>query len=180
MELKRVVVTGIGAITPLGKTIPEYWEGLKNGVSGAAPITRFDASKFKTKFACEVKDYNPENYFDKKEVKKVDLYTQFAIIAAKEAVKDSQIDFTKVDTERAGVIWGSGIGGITTLAEDVIAFATVNNFEPRFSPFFIPKIISDIAAGHISIEFGLKGPNYTTTSACASSQIGRASCRERV
>lgn len=169
MELKRVVVTGIGAITPLGKTIPEYWEGLKNGVSGAAPITRFDASKFKTKFACEVKEYNPENYFDKKEVKKIDLYTQFAIIAAKEAVKDSQIDFSKVDTERAGVIWGSGIGGITTLAEDVIAFATVNNYEPRFSPFFIPKIISDIAAGHISIEFGLKGPNYTTTSACASS-----------
>jgi len=169
MELKRVVVTGIGAITPLGKTIPEYWEGLKNGVSGAAPISRFDTSKFKTKFACEVKDYNPENYFDKKEVKKLDLYTQFAIIAAKEAIKDSQLDFSKINTERAGVIWGSGIGGITTLAEDVIAYATVNNFEPRFSPFFIPKIISDIAAGHISIEFGLKGPNFTTTSACASS-----------
>lgn len=167
MNLKRVVVTGIGAITPLGKTISEYWDGLKNGVSAADFITRFDTSKFKTRFACEVKNYNPEDYFDKKEVKKLDLYTQFAIIAARQAIEDSKLNLSEINKERAGVIWGSGIGGITTLAEDVISYA-LNGFEPRFSPFFIPKIISDIAAGHISIEFGFKGPNFTTTSACAS------------
>jgi len=168
MELKRVVVTGIGAITPIGKTIPEYWDGLKNGVSGAAPITRFDTENFKTKFACEVKNYNPEDYFDKKTSRKIDLFTQFAIIAADQAIKDSNIDFEKVNKDKAGVIWGSGIGGITTLSEDVADFAT-NGFIPRFSPFFIPKIITDIAAGYISINYDLRGPNYATVSACASS-----------
>ncbi len=168
MELKRVVVTGIGAITPIGKTVPEYWDGLKNGVSGAAPITRFDTEKFKTRFACEVKDYNPLDYFDRKNARKLDLFTQFALIAGEEAVKDSKIDFEKVNKDKAGVIWGSGIGGITTLSEDVASYA-IDNFNPRFSPFFIPKIITDIAAGHLSIKYGLRGPNFATVSACASS-----------
>ncbi|MBN2662044.1 MAG: beta-ketoacyl-ACP synthase II [Bacteroidales bacterium] len=168
MELKRVVVTGIGAITPIGKTISEYWDSLKNGVSGAAPITRFDTEKFKTKFACEVKDYDVLNYFDKKTSRKLDLFTQFAIIAGDQAIADSKIDFTKVNLDKAGVIWGSGIGGITTLSEDVASFA-INDFNPKFSPFFIPKIITDIAAGHISIKYGLRGPNFATVSACASS-----------
>jgi 3-oxoacyl-[acyl-carrier-protein] synthase II len=168
MELKRVVVTGIGAITPIGKTVPEYWDGLKNGVSGAAPITRFDTEKFKTKFACEVKNYKPEDYFHKKEARKLDLFTQFAIIAGEEAIKNANIDFEKIDKDRAGVIWASGIGGITTLAEDVITYAQ-NDFIPRFSPFFIPKIITDIAAGHLSIKYDMRGPNFATVSACASS-----------
>ncbi len=168
MELKRVVVTGIGAITPIGKTVPEYWDGLKNGVSGAAPITRFDTEKFKTKFACEVKNYKAEDYFHKKEARKLDLFTQFAIIAGEEAIKNANIDFEKIDKDRAGVIWASGIGGITTLAEDVITYAQ-NDFIPRFSPFFIPKIITDIAAGHLSIKYDMRGPNFATVSACASS-----------
>jgi len=168
MELKRVVVTGIGAITPIGKTISEYWDGLKNGVSGAAPITRFDTEKFKTKFACEVKDYDPLDFFDKKTSRKLDPFTQFALIAGEQAIKDAKINFDNVNLDKAGVIWGSGIGGITTLSEDVANFA-VNDYIPRFSPFFIPKIITDIAAGHLSIKYGLRGPNFATVSACASS-----------
>ncbi len=168
MELKRVVVTGIGAITPIGKTVSEYWDGLKNGVSGSAPITRFDVSKFKTKFACEVKDYDPTAYFSKKDARKMDLFTQFALIATEEAMKDANFDLEKINHDRAGVIYGSGIGGITTLADDVETFV-LNDKIPRFSPFFIPKIISDIAAGYISIKYDLRGPNFATVSACASS-----------
>jgi 3-oxoacyl-[acyl-carrier-protein] synthase II len=168
MELKRVVVTGIGAITPLGKTFPETWENLKNGVSGCAPITRFDASKFKTQFACEVKDYDVENYFDRKEGRKIDPYTQFALIAAREAVKDANLDVEKLNLDRIGVIWGSGIGGLKTFQDEVTGFAQGDG-TPRFNPFFIPKMIADIASGMISMEFGFRGPNFTTVAACASS-----------
>jgi 3-oxoacyl-[acyl-carrier-protein] synthase II len=168
MELKRVVVTGLGALTPLGNSVPEYWNALINGVSGAANITRFDASKFKTKFACEVKNYNPENFFDRKDVRKYDLYSQFALVSTEEAIKDAGIDPSKVDVDRVGVIWGSGIGGLITFFEEVTAFAKGDG-TPRFNPFFIPKMIADIAAGHISIKYGFRGPNFTTTSACASS-----------
>ncbi|MCB9174549.1 MAG: beta-ketoacyl-ACP synthase II [Flavobacteriales bacterium] len=168
MELKRVVVTGIGAITPLGKTFPETWENLKNGVSGCAPITRFDASKFKTQFACEVKDYNAEDYFDRKEGRKIDPYTQFALIAAREAVKDANLDVQKLNLDRIGVIWGSGIGGLKTFQDEVTGFAQGDG-TPRFNPFFIPKMIADIASGMISMEYGFRGPNFTTVAACASS-----------
>ncbi|MGE0560181.1 MAG: beta-ketoacyl-ACP synthase II [Flavobacteriales bacterium] len=168
MELKRVVVTGIGAITPLGKTFPETWENLKNGVSGCAPITRFDASKFKTQFACEVKDYNVEDYFDRKEGRKIDPYTQFALIAAREAVKDANLDVEKLNLDRIGVIWGSGIGGLKTFQDEVTGFAQGDG-TPRFNPFFIPKMIADIASGMISMEYGFRGPNFTTVAACASS-----------
>lgn len=168
MELKRVVVTGLGAITPLGKTFPETWENLKNGVSGCAPITRFDASKFKTRFACEVKDYNVADYFDRKEGRKIDPYTQFALIAAKEAVADSKLDLETVNKDRVGVIWGSGIGGIKTFQDEVTNFVEGDG-TPRFNPFFIPKMIADIASGLISMEFGFRGPNFTTVAACASS-----------
>ncbi|MBN1251891.1 MAG: beta-ketoacyl-ACP synthase II [Bacteroidales bacterium] len=168
MELKRVVVTGLGALTPIGKNITEYWDGLERGISGAGPITRFDATNFKTKFACEIKDYNSDNYFDRKEARKLDLYAQFALIVAEEALKDSNIDISKIDLNKAGVIWGSGIGGIDTLTQEVKEY--VKNGEiPRFNPFFIPKMISDIAAGHISMKYGFRGPNFTTVSACASS-----------
>lgn len=168
MELKRVVVTGIGAITSLGNTAEKFWDSLKNGVSGAAPITRFDATNFKTKFACEVKDYNVLDYFDRKEGRKLDLYAQFAIVAASEAVADAKLDLDKVDLDKAGVIWGSGIGGIDTLTKEVKNYVR-NDEVPKFNPFFIPKMISDIAAGHISMKYGLRGPNFTTVSACASS-----------
>lgn len=168
MELKRVVVTGLGAITPLGKTFPETWENLKKGVSGCANITRFDASKFKTQFACEVKNYNVEDYFDRKEGRKIDPYTQFALIAAKEAVKDAGLDVEKLNLDRIGVIWGSGIGGLKTFQDEVIGFAEGDG-TPRFNPFFIPKMIADIASGMISMEFGFRGPNFTTVAACASS-----------
>lgn len=168
MELKRVVVTGIGAITPLGKTFPETWENLKNGVSGCAPITRFDASKFKTQFACEVKDYNAEDYFDRKEGRKIDPYTQFALIAAREAVKDANLDVETLNLDRIGVIWGSGIGGLKTFQDEVTGFAQGDG-TPRFNPFFIPKMIADIASGMISMEYGFRGPNFTTVAACASS-----------
>lgn len=168
MELKRVVVTGLGAICPIGKTIDEYWNSLVNGVSGAAPITRFDTTNFKTKFACEVKEYNPLDYFDRKEVKKLDLFAQFAVIAAEQAVQDSGLNLENVDPDEAGVIWGAGIGGIITFQEEIKGFVE-NNGVPRFSPFFIPKMISDIAAGHISMKYGFRGPNYGTVSACASS-----------
>jgi 3-oxoacyl-[acyl-carrier-protein] synthase II len=168
MELKRVVVTGLGALTPIGNTYPEYWEALKNGVSGAAPITLFDASLFKTQFACEVKNLNIEDYFDRKEARKLDRCAQLGIVPAREAVKDSGILDANVNKERIGVIWGSGIGGIRTFEEEVTNYATGNG-TPRFNPFFIPKMIADITPGHISMEFGFMGPNYTTVSACASS-----------
>jgi 3-oxoacyl-[acyl-carrier-protein] synthase II len=168
MELKRVVVTGLGAITPIGKTVNEFWNGLVNGESGAAPITRFDASKFKTKFACEVKNYDPGTYFDRKEAKKLDTYAQFAIIAADEAIKDSGLDLSKINLDKAGVIIASGIGGITTFYEECRNFA-LGDGTPKVSPFFVPKMICDIAAGHVSIKYGFRGPNYATVSACASS-----------
>ncbi len=168
MNLKRVVVTGLGALTPLGNTVDEFWNGLLNGVSGAGPITRFDASKFKTKFACEVKDFNPENYLEKKEARKLDPFVQYALVAADEAVKDSGIVFSDHDINRCGVIWGSGIGGLTTFTKEITEFANGDG-TPRFNPFFIPKMIIDIAPGHISIKYGIRGPNFSTVSACASS-----------
>lgn len=168
MNKRRVVVTGLGAITPLGNTVAEYWNGLLNGVSGAGMITRFDASKFKTQFACEVKNYDSSLYFDRKEVRKYDLVSQFGIVAANEAIKDSSLDLTAEDCSRIGVVWASGIGGLITFYEEISAFAAGDG-TPRFSPFFIPKMIADITAGHISMIHGLKGPNYTTVSACASS-----------
>ena len=168
MQLKRVVVTGLGALTPIGNNVSEYWNGLVNGVSGSDWITRFDASKFKTRFACEVKDFDPSSFFERKEIKKYDLFTQFALAAATEAIIHSGLDLEQTDLERVGVIWASGIGGITTFAEESKNYYTGDG-PPRFNPFFIPKMISDIAAGQISIKFGLKGPNYATVSACASS-----------
>ena len=170
MELKRVVVTGLGALTPVGNNVAETWENLVNGVSGAGPITHFDASKFKTQFACEVKNFNPNEHFDRKEVRKMDLYTQYAIVAAKEAIEDSAMDLEKVDKNKIGVIFGVGIGGIRTFEEEMIAYAGIKDtVGPKFNPFFIPKMIADIASGHISIMYGFHGPNFTTTSACASS-----------
>jgi 3-oxoacyl-[acyl-carrier-protein] synthase II len=168
MELKRVVVTGIGTICPLGNTISEFWENLKNGVSGAGPITKFDASKFKTTFACEIKNYDPLIYFDRKEVRKLDVYAQYALVCAEEAVKDSKLDLEKINHNKAGVIWGSGIGGIDTLTQEVKEYIKGGEI-PKFNPFFIPKMISDIAAGHISMKYNFRGPNFTTVSACASS-----------
>jgi len=168
MELKRVVVTGLGAVTPLGKTVKEYWEGLVNGVSGAELITRFNTENFKTKFACLVKNFNPEDYFDRKEARKVDLFTMYALVAADEAVKDSGFDLETVDHNRVGVIFGSGIGGFSTVYTELIDFAKGSGV-PRFSPFFIPKLISDIAAGQISIRYGFRGPNFATVAACATS-----------
>jgi 3-oxoacyl-[acyl-carrier-protein] synthase II len=168
MELKRVVVTGMGAITPLGKSVPEYWDSLINGVSGAGDITQFDTSKFKTKFACEVKDFEPTNYLERKEARKIDRFTQFALIASDQAVKDAGISKENVDVDRVGVIFGSGIGGLITFQEEVSNFA-LGDGTPRFNPFFIPKMILDIAAGQISMRHGFRGPNYSVVSACASS-----------
>jgi 3-oxoacyl-[acyl-carrier-protein] synthase II len=168
MELKRVVVTGLGAITPLGKTVDETWTNLVNGVSGAAPITQFDASKFKTQFACEVKNYDPVEYFDRKEVRKLDLYAQYAMIAADQAIADAKLDAEGIDTNEVGVIWGAGIGGLKTFLDEVTGFAKGDG-TPRLSPFFIPKMIADIAPGHISMKYGFRGPNFGTVSACASS-----------
>ena len=168
MNLKRVVITGLGALTPLGNTVEDYWTGLVNGVSGAGPITKFDASKFKTRFACEVKGLNVEEHIPRKEMRKMDPFTQYAIIAASQAVKDSNLDLEKIDLDEAGVIWGSGIGGLTTFQNEVLEFAKGDG-TPRFNPFFIPKMIVDIAAGQISIKHGFRGPNYATVSACASS-----------
>lgn len=168
MELKRVVVTGLGAITPLGNTVESYWDGLVKGKSAAGPITRFDATNFKTKFACEVKDFNAEEYLDRKEVRKTDLFAQYAIAAAEQAFQDSGLDLEKIDLDEAGVIWGAGIGGIITFMDEVKAYVQGNGV-PRFNPFFIPKMISDIASGHISMKYGFRGPNYGTVSACASS-----------
>lgn len=176
MELKRVVVTGIGAITPLGKNAKETWENAKNGVSGAAEITHFDTSKFKTHFACEIKNYNAQDYFDRKEARKMDLFEQYAIIAADEAIKDCGWDLEKIDKNEIGVIFGVGIGGIRTFEEESVNYAkTGETLGPRYSPFFIPKMISDIAAGQISINYGFHGPNFATTSACASSTNALAS-----
>lgn len=168
MDLKRVVVTGLGALTPLGKTVAEYWQGLSEGVNGCDFIKQFDAAKFKTRFACEVKDFDPTNYLDRKEARKVDRFTQFALIASDEAVKDAGINRDNVDVDRAGVIFASGIGGLITFQEEVINFASGDG-TPRFNPFFIPKMILDIAAGQISIRHGFRGPNYAVVSACASS-----------
>ena len=168
MELKRVVVTGMGAITPLGKTVPAYWDGLINGVSGADNITQFDTTKFKTKFACEVKDFEPTDYFDRKEARKIDRFTQLALIASDQAVKDAGISKDNVDVDRVGVIFASGIGGIATFQDDVMEFARGDG-TPRFNPFFIPKMILDIAAGQISMRHGFRGPNFAVVSACASS-----------
>ncbi len=169
MELKRVVVTGLGAVTPLGNSVPETWNNIINGVSGAGPITHFDASKFKTQFACEVKNFDPSVYFDRKEVRKVDMYAQYAIAAAKEAIENSGVDLDKIDKDEVGVIMAAGIGGILTFEQEVGYYYSNQELGPKFNPFFIPKMISDIAAGQISIMYGFRGPNYSTTSACASS-----------
>ena len=166
--MKRVVVTGFGAITPIGNNAQEYWENLVKGVSGAAPITLFDSTNFKTKFACEVKNFNPLDHFEKKEAKKMDRNTQLGVVAAREAVSHSRIIEDQVDKNRVGVIWGSGIGGLETFETEVLGWAKSEGI-PRFNPFFIPKMIADITPGHVSMEYGFHGPNYTTVSACASS-----------
>lgn len=168
MSSRRVVVTGLGALTPIGNTLSTYWQSLKDGVSGSAPITRFDASKFKTQFACEVKGFDPLQFIDKKEARKLDPFIQYAIVCASEAVEHSRLETAKIDPDRAGVIWASGIGGLDTLIREISEFAKGDG-TPRFNPFFIPKVIVDIAAGHISIKFGFRGPNFATVSACASS-----------
>lgn len=168
MELRRVVVTGLGALTPIGNTIDEYWNGLINGISGAAPITHFDATNFKTRFACEVKNFEPTDFLDRKEARKMDKFTQYAMVASQEAIEDSGLNLDKEDCDRIGVIWGAGIGGLETFQDEVINFANGDG-TPRFNPFFIPKMIADIAPGQISIKYGLRGPNFATVSACASS-----------
>lgn len=168
MELKRVVVTGLGALTPIGNSLPEYWEGLKNGKSGAAPITQFDASKFKTQFACEVKGFNVQDHIDRKEARKLDPFSQYAMVSSIEAMADSGLMESDPNLDRIGVIWGSGIGGLKTFQDEAQNFFAGDG-TPKFNPFFIPKMIADIAAGHISIKYGLRGPNYVTVSACASS-----------
>ena len=167
-SIRRVVVTGLGAITPLGNTAPAYWEGLRTGASGAATITRFDPAKFKTRFACEVKGYEADNFFDRKEHRKMDLFTQFAVVAADEAIADSGLLESGVDKDRVGVIWGSGIGGLKSLQEECFQFERGDG-TPRYSPFFIPRMIADSSSGNISIKNGFRGPNFVTTSACASS-----------
>ncbi|MAR67854.1 MAG: beta-ketoacyl-[acyl-carrier-protein] synthase II [Crocinitomicaceae bacterium] len=167
MELKRVVITGLGALTPIGNTIDEYWTSLLNGVSGAAPITHFDASKFKTQFACEVKNFDVLDHIDRKEARKLDQFSQYAMVAATEAMNDSGLNVDALNLDKAGVIWGSGIGGLKTFQEECFAF-NQGDGTPRFNPFFIPKMIVDIVAGHISIKYGFRGPNFVTVSACAS------------
>ena len=169
MELKRVVVTGLGALTPVGNNVAETWESLVNGVSGAGPITHFDVSNFKTKFACEVKNFKVNEHLDRKEARKMDLYTQYAIVAAKQAIEDSAMDLETINKEKVGVICGVGIGGLNSLEEELISYALNKDLGPKFSPFLIPKMIADIASGHISIMYGFHGPNFTTVSACASS-----------
>lgn len=166
MALKRVVVTGLGALTPIGNNLDEYWKGLTNGVSGAAPITYFDTTHFKTKFACELKNFNVADHLDRKESRKMDPCTQYAMVSVQEAFEDAGLDTEKLDSDRAGVIWGSGIGGLKTFQDEVANFATGNGV-PKYNPFFIPKMIADIAAGYISIKYGFRGPNYATVSACA-------------
>jgi 3-oxoacyl-[acyl-carrier-protein] synthase II len=168
MELKRVVVTGLGALTPIGNNVSEYWDGLRSGKSGCAPITYFDTEKFKTKFACELKDFNPLDHFDRKETRKLDRFAQYALVASDEAIADAKIDIEAIDKFRIGVIWGAGIGGLETFQNEMLNYAEGDG-TPRFNPFFIPKMIADIAPGNISIKHGFMGPNYTTVSACASS-----------
>jgi len=168
VELRRVVVTGLGALTPIGNSVEEFWNNLIAGKSGAGPITRYDVSKFKTKFACELKDFNADNFFDRKDVRKFDRCSQYGIVCADQAVTDAGFDMKTLDLDRVGVIWASGIGGLETFATEVIAFA-LGDGTPRFNPFFIPKMISDITAGHISMKYGFHGPNFATVSACASS-----------
>lgn len=168
MELRRVVITGMGALTPLGNSLNEYWDALINGVSGAAPIQQFDASKFKTQFACELKNFNVEDFLDRKEARKIDQFTQYAMVSVAEAMADANFDMEKLNPERAGVIWGSGIGGLKTFQDECKDFFAGDG-TPRFNPFFIPKMIADIAAGHLSIKYGFRGPNFCTVSACASS-----------
>jgi 3-oxoacyl-[acyl-carrier-protein] synthase II len=168
MELKRVVVTGLGALTPIGNTVDEYWNALLNGESGAAPITHFDATNFKTRFACEVKNFDAVEFLGRKDARKMDKFTQYAMVASQEAIDDSGLDFEKEDRDRIGVIWGAGIGGLETFQNEVLEYAKGDG-TPRFNPFFIPKMIADIAPGQISIKHGLRGPNFATVSACASS-----------
>jgi 3-oxoacyl-[acyl-carrier-protein] synthase II len=168
MEIKRVVVTGLGALTPIGNTVEQYWNGLTNGISGAAPITYFDASKFKTRFACELKNFDATQFIDRKEARKMDRFTQYAMVATDEAILDANLDLEKIDKNRVGVIWGAGIGGLETFQNEVLNFANGDG-TPRFNPFFIPKMIADIAPGQISIKYGFMGPNFATVSACASS-----------
>lgn len=168
MQLKRVVVTGLGALTPIGNSLSEYWDGLRNGKSGCAPITYFDTEKFKTKFACELSGYDASAYFDRKELRKLDRFAQYALVSSDEAIVDSGLDLEKLDKFRVGVIWGAGIGGLETFQTEVLNYAAGDG-TPRFNPFFIPKMIADIAPGNISIKHGFMGPNYTTVSACASS-----------
>lgn len=168
MEIKRVVVTGLGALTPIGNNVEQYWNGLVNGVSGATPITYFDTTKFKTRFACELKNFDITQFFDRKEARKMDKFTQYAMVAADEAIVDSKLDLEKVDKNRVGVIWGAGIGGLETFQNEVLTFAEGDG-TPRFNPFFIPKMIADMAPGQISIRYGFRGPNFATVSACASS-----------
>jgi 3-oxoacyl-[acyl-carrier-protein] synthase II len=175
MEKRRVVVTGMGALTPIGNTLDEYWNNLINGVSGAAPIQQFDASKFKTQFACEVKGFDVESVMHRKEARKLDPFSQYAVATATEAMEDSGLDLEKVNLDRVGVIWGSGIGGLKTFQEECFSFKDGDG-TPRFNPFFIPKMIVDIAAGHISIKYGLRGPNYVTVSACASATNAMIDC----
>jgi 3-oxoacyl-[acyl-carrier-protein] synthase II len=167
MELKRVVVTGLGALTPIGNTLSAYWEGLLSGTSGAAPITYFDPTLFKTKFACELKDFDPLDHFDRKEARKYDRFAQYALVAVDEAIQDAKFPIETADKDRVGVIWGAGIGGLETFQNEVLNFAAGNE-NPRFNPFFIPKMIADIAPGLISIKYGFRGPNFATVSACAS------------
>ncbi len=175
MELKRVVVTGLGTINPIGNSVAQYWDALLKGVSGAAPITHFDASQFKTRFACELKGFDAKEHFDRKEARKYDPFTQYAMVSTAQALEDSGLDLETTDPDRVGVIWGSGIGGLETFLKEVTEYARSEG-PPRFNPFFIPKMIADIAAGHISIKYGFRGPNYTTTSACASSANAMVDC----
>lgn len=169
MNFKRVVITGMGALTPLGNSVDEYWNNLKKGVSGAAPITKFDAEKFRTKFACEVKGFNVEDIMDRKEARKMDLFSQYGVAASEQAVIDAGLDLEKINKDRVGVIWGSGIGGLKSFQDEMENFFSNEERIPRFNPFFIPKMIADICSGHISMKYGFRGPNYVTVSACASS-----------
>jgi 3-oxoacyl-[acyl-carrier-protein] synthase II len=168
MKLRRVVVTGLGALTPIGNNVADFWQSLTTGVSGAAPITRFNAEKFRTKFACEVKNFDILDHIDRKESRKMDPFTQYALVVAEEAIQDSKLDLQSINLDRAGVIWGSGIGGLRTFQEEVVGFANGDG-TPRFNPFFIPKMIADLSSGFISIKYGFRGPNFVTVSACASS-----------
>ena len=168
MKKRRVVITGIGALTPIGNNLQDYWENLIKGVSGAAPITHFNAENFKTQFACEVKNFNPTDFLDRKEARKLDVFSQYALVVANEAVQQSKINTEDINPDRSGVIWGSGIGGMFTFFNESVNYGQGNG-TPRFNPFFIPKLISDIPAGHISIKYNFRGPNFTTVSACASS-----------